>query len=87
MLRGTPWAGLHRTLSGTSWRRGSTAAGLSAREIADYLGHERVSMTQDVYMSRRVAGRAAAAALERLNPSERVDKGCADLRPAFTPTR
>ncbi|HZE01985.1 MAG TPA: tyrosine-type recombinase/integrase [Pseudonocardiaceae bacterium] len=26
-------------------------AGLSAREIADYLGHERISMTQDVYMS------------------------------------
>ena len=28
-------------------------AGLSAREIADYLGHERISMTQDVYMTRK----------------------------------
>jgi integrase len=27
------------------------AAGLSAREIADYLGHERTSMTQDTYMA------------------------------------
>ena len=41
-------------------------AGLSAREIADYLGHERVSMTQDVYMSRGTNGVAAAAALDRL---------------------
>ncbi|HEY3894434.1 MAG TPA: hypothetical protein VGL88_03600 [Pseudonocardiaceae bacterium] len=31
-------------------------AGLSAREIADYLGHERISMTQDVYMSRQSTG-------------------------------
>ncbi len=71
VLRGTPWAGLHphafRHLVATRL----DAAGLSAREIADYLGHERVSMTQDVYMSRRVTGRAAAAALERLNPSEK----------------
>lgn len=26
-------------------------AGLSATEIADYLGHENPSMTQDVYMN------------------------------------
>jgi integrase len=71
VLRGTPWASLHphafRHLVATRL----DAAGLSAREIADYLGHERVSMTQDVYMSRRVTGRGAAAALERLNPSEK----------------
>lgn len=35
-------------------------AGLSARAIADHLGHERPSMTQDVYMGRGVACAAAA---------------------------
>lgn len=39
------------------------AAGLTAREIADYLGHERVSMTQDVYMNRKSRGSSAAKAL------------------------
>jgi integrase len=39
-------------------------AGLSAREIADYLGHERISMTQDVYMSRKATGANASAALD-----------------------
>lgn len=38
--------------------------GLSAREIADHLGHEKVSVTQDVYMSGRVPGVAAAVALD-----------------------
>ena len=32
--------------------------------IDTYLGHEKVSMTQDVYVSRRIAGAAAGAALE-----------------------
>jgi integrase len=48
------------------------AQGLSAREIADYLGHERVSMTQDVYMARRVTGAVAADAMEGLGPTESV---------------
>lgn len=38
-------------------------AGLSAREIAEYLGHKRPSLTQDVYMSRKVGGEEAARAL------------------------
>ncbi|WP_233439099.1 tyrosine-type recombinase/integrase [Lentzea atacamensis] len=38
-------------------------AGLTARQIADVLGHARPSMTQDVYMGRRAPGRAAADAL------------------------
>ncbi|WP_367138790.1 tyrosine-type recombinase/integrase [Saccharothrix sp. HUAS TT1] len=38
-------------------------AGLTARQIADLLGHSRPSMTQDVYMGRRSPGRAAADAL------------------------
>jgi len=42
------------------------ASGLSAREIAEYLGHARPSLTQDVYMSRTVGGTRAAAGLEKV---------------------
>ncbi|MHB8187766.1 MAG: tyrosine-type recombinase/integrase [Dermatophilaceae bacterium] len=38
--------------------------GLSARTIADQLGHSRISMTQDVYMGRCAVDESAAAALE-----------------------
>jgi integrase len=41
-------------------------AGLSARAVADQLGHARPSMTQDVYMGRKVLNRRAADALEIL---------------------
>ena len=39
-------------------------AGLSARVIADQLGHARPSMTQDVYMGRRSVDSRASAVLE-----------------------
>jgi len=39
-------------------------AGLSARVVADQLGHARPSMTQDVYMGRRAVDPGAVAALE-----------------------
>ena len=39
-------------------------AGLSARVIADQLGHARPSMTQDVYMGRQAVDARAVAALE-----------------------
>jgi integrase len=39
-------------------------AGLTARVIADQLGHSRPSMTQDVYMERKVVSVEAAGALE-----------------------
>lgn len=42
-------------------------AGLTARQIAGYLGHAQVSMTQDVYMNRGTVGSEAAAALEGLD--------------------
>jgi integrase len=42
------------------------AGGLSARTIADQLGHSRISMTQDVYMGRRAVDPAAASALDSL---------------------
>ena len=41
-------------------------AGLSARQIADHLGHTRPSLTQDVYMGRGLASPEAATALQRL---------------------
>jgi integrase len=68
VLAGTDWAGLHphafRHLVATRL----DAAGLTAREIADYLGHERISMTQDVYMSRKATGTNAAMALDAFRP-------------------
>jgi hypothetical protein len=45
-------------------------AGVSAREIVDYLGDERVPMAQDVYMSPDVAEGADMVALERLARAE-----------------
>lgn len=41
-------------------------SGLSARAIAEYLGHKRPSMTQDIYMSRRAGGEESAAKLTRM---------------------
>jgi integrase len=41
-------------------------AGLSARAIADQLGHAQPSLTQTVYMGRQVASTAAATTLEAL---------------------
>jgi integrase len=40
-------------------------AGLSARQIADQLGHAKVSMTQDRYLGRRAVSSDAADALDR----------------------
>jgi len=39
-------------------------AGLSARVIADQLGHARPSITQDVYVGRKVVDARVAEALE-----------------------
>lgn len=41
-------------------------AGHSARDIADQLGHARPSMTQDVYMGRKIASTGAADTLDGL---------------------
>jgi len=68
VVAGTEWEGLHphafRHLVATRL----DAAGLSAREIADYLGHERISMTQDVYMSHKSTGAGASTALDAFGP-------------------
>ena len=45
--------------------------GLSARMIADQLGHSRISMTQDVYMGRRAVSPELAEALESLDDHQR----------------
>ena len=41
-------------------------SGLSARDIAEYLGHANPSMTQDRYMSKTADTARAAAALDSL---------------------
>jgi integrase len=41
-------------------------AGLSARAIADQLGHAQPSVTQNVYMGRKIASTKAAIVLEQL---------------------
>lgn len=43
-------------------------AGLTAREIAEYLGHENPSLTQDVYMAKNTGGIRAAAAINDVLP-------------------
>ncbi|MEU6270455.1 site-specific integrase [Saccharopolyspora shandongensis] len=45
-------------------------AGLTAREVADLLGHSRVSMTQDHYFGRGQESRASAVALEFVGSTE-----------------
>jgi integrase len=67
-VAGSPWQGLHPHVFRHLVATRLDAAGLSAREIADYLGHERVSMTQDVYMSRRATGANASVALDVFGP-------------------
>jgi integrase len=56
-------------------------AGLTARQIANQLGHSRPSLTQDVYMGRGVVDPQAAAALERgLSNLFSMDKPSTNLR-------
>lgn len=66
ILRGNPaltWLTSHTARKTVATRLDE--AGLSAREIADHLGHAKPSMTQDVYMGRGVACAAAATVLLR----------------------
>nr|WP_249404261.1 site-specific integrase [Microbacterium sp. CFBP 13617] len=41
-------------------------AGLSARDVAEYLGHANPAITQSVYMSKTVGGSRAAEAIESI---------------------
>jgi integrase len=49
------------------------ASGLTAREIADQLGHANIAMTQRHYLGRRALGPAAAAALESFGEADEAD--------------
>jgi integrase len=49
-------------------------AGLSARQIADQLGHSKMSMTQDRYLGRRALDQAAADALDRAHRDASDDR-------------
>jgi integrase len=63
------WAGMPWVTSHVFRKTTATLldqAGLSARAIADQLGHAQPSLTQNVYMGRQVASTAAATALEAL---------------------
>jgi integrase len=56
-------------------------AGLTARQIADQLGHAKVSMTQDRYLGRRAVGNEAADALERAHQKANKDRRKRDSGP------
>jgi len=60
---GYPWVTSHTFRRTVATRLDD--AGLSARQIADHLGHSRPSLTQDVYLGRGTASPEAAAALQR----------------------
>jgi len=64
------WCGLQGITSHhIFWKTTATLldnAGLSARTIADQLGHAQPSVTQNVYMGRKIASTKAATALQQL---------------------
>ncbi len=60
---GYPWVSSHTFRKTVATLLDS--AGLSARQIADHLGHAQPSMTQDIYMGRRMVNPAAADVLAR----------------------
>ncbi|MCM3849553.1 tyrosine-type recombinase/integrase [Pseudonocardia sp. DR1-2] len=70
--RGRSGPGLHPHVLRRPVATRLDVAGLSAREIADHVGHEKVSMTLDVYMSRKTRGIDAAAALGAFRPNQYV---------------
>lgn len=60
---GYPWVSSHTFRKTVATRL--DAAGFSARQAADQLGHAQVSMTTDVYYGRKMATPAIAEALDR----------------------
>lgn len=69
---GLEWVTAH------SWRKTTAtildSSGATARMIADQLGHSRVSMTQDVYLGRRVGDVMVLKALEGADPRRAGDE-------------
>jgi integrase len=68
VVAGTEWAGLHPHAFRLFVSTRLDAAGWSARQIADYLGHDRISTTQDEYMDRHVAGEGSTEAMPEIPP-------------------
>jgi integrase len=60
---GFPWVTSHTFRKTVATRLDD--AGLSARQIADHLGHSRPSLTQDVYLGRGTASPRTAAVIRR----------------------
>lgn len=60
--------------------------GLSARFIADQLGHSRVSMTQDFYLGRRAVDATVATSLEQLALFESPNQCVPERAPGTGPT-
>jgi len=69
VVAGTEWVGLHPHAFRHFVSTRLDVAGWSARKIADYLGHERISMTQDEYMDRHVAGEGSTDAMPEIPPN------------------
>lgn len=63
VVKGTEFEGLHPHDFRHYVADVLDSAGLTARQIADFLGHERISTTQDEYMERGVVGEQAGPAL------------------------
>ncbi|MGY1806227.1 tyrosine recombinase XerC [Blastococcus sp. SYSU D00669] len=61
---GLPWVTSHTFRKTVATRLDD--ARLSARQIADHLGHSRPSLTQDVYLARGTASLRTAAAIRRV---------------------
>ena len=64
----------------------SDRAGLSARQIADHLGHSRPSITQNYYRGRRAVTSDAARALDRAH-RDAVDDSVGGVSGALERTR
>ncbi|HEY0699788.1 MAG TPA: site-specific integrase [Micromonospora sp.] len=76
VVGGTAWEGLHPHAFRHFVATRLDAAGWSAREIADYLGHVRISTTQDEYMDRHVAGDGSTDAMPEILPQSGVQVPC-----------
>ena len=68
VVAGTAWVGLHPHAFRHFVSTRLDAAGWTARQIADYLGHDRISTTQDEYMDRHVAGEGSTDAMPVIPP-------------------
>jgi integrase len=60
---GLPWVTSHTFCKTVATRLDD--AGLSARQIADHLGHSRPSLTRDVYLGRGTGSPRTAAAIRQ----------------------